>query len=153
MFFSVTWESTHFFKHRTYCTLHSSFAFLQHFRQDDDYDDESSFWAREADGPSSSHPSTTGLTSASFESMIPVNTLIMARPDSTGPWPLTVQVSVVALEWTWLTLAANPVVEPCSNRGRRRVRGNGIWEEKERLPCILWLIKCYYPAQQEVPEK
>lgn len=32
--------------------------------------------------------------------MIPVNTLIMARPDCTGPQPLTVQVSVEAAEWT-----------------------------------------------------
>lgn len=123
---------------------------------DDDGDDdnkESSFWAREADGPLSSLPSAAGLTSTSFESMIPVNTLIMARPDSTGPWPLTVQVSVGSR-----VDMIDSHCKPCRKAAfqQRKSESWRQWEtrgKRESTPCILWLIKCYYPAQQEVPEK
>lgn len=80
-------------------------SFLQLFvllydYDDDEDDDGSSFGAREADGPSSSLMPDVGLTSSSLESMIPVNTLIMARPDCIGPRPLAVQASIEAVEWT-----------------------------------------------------
>lgn len=66
---------------------------------DDDDNNKSSFGAKGADGPSSSlPPPVAGLTSTSLESMIPVNTLIVARPDCIGPRPLTVQVSVEAVD-------------------------------------------------------
>lgn len=66
---------------------------------DDKDDNQRSLGAIEADGPSSSLLPAAGLTSPSLESMIPVNTLIMARPDCTGPRPLAVQLSVEAVEW------------------------------------------------------
>lgn len=122
---------------------------------DDDDDDESGFGAREADG-SLHPPSCVPLhwPPRPFESMIPVNTLITAWPDCTGPRPLTVQVSVEAVEWTWLTLAAKPCRRAAfQQRKTKRQRGREMRLKRERPPRILWLIKSYYPAQQEVPEK
>ena len=172
-YISNSWSRSSFFKVTSELKQFKGTAFqwlLAHFAcdvsallddQDHDHDDESSSGAGEADGPALSLPPATALTLTSLESIIPVNTLIMAEPGCRSPRPLTVQVSVEAVVWTWLTLTGNPAGEQRSTRWRQSDRGNHRWEEREDKkkkrraspPRILWLIKCYYPAQQEVPEK
>lgn len=79
----------------------------------------------------------------STKSMIPVNTLIIARYPSLGS-----PASRLQSRHDWLSERT-----AVSNRERQRDKREGIWGEMERPHYALCLIKCYYPAQQEVPEK